>query len=145
MTPLVVLLLAGGAGLLLLSGKKAAPKATTVANIPTPAGPVTVTTSQPPQTTSTTVPPVSIPAVKVTLPTLPTSADYPAVPASGDLSPMLTQSEQYSLASYGNDQLYNEAMASDHLAFVIAAGAKLAGNGDTRAGDLTLRVANWGK
>lgn len=144
MTPLVVLLLAGGAGLLLLGGKKAAPKATTVANIPTPAGPVTVATSNPPQT-STTVPPVSIPAVKVTLPTLPTSADYPAVPASGDLSPMLTQSEEYSLTSYGNDQLYNEAMASDHLAFVIAAGAKLAGNGDTRAGDLTLRVANWGK
>lgn len=146
MNPLLVLL-AVGAGALLL-GKKSTPATkpqTTVAKIPTPAGTITVTTA-PPQVPTTSTPPEStIPPIKVTLPTLPTAADYPTPPASGDVSPMLTQSEAYSLANYSDDQLYNEGMSSGHLAYVAAIGAKLAADGDTRAADMTLRVANWGK
>jgi hypothetical protein len=145
MNPILVLLAIGG-GVLLLSSKKATPK-TTVASIPTPAGPIIVTTPSP-QATSTQapsdpqgVPPVTVPPIKVTLPT---ADDYPSKPASGNLDPMLDQSEQYALANYSNDQLYNEGMASGHLAYVAAIGTKLAASGDTRAADLTLRVANWG-
>jgi hypothetical protein len=81
----------------------------------------------------------------VTLPTLPTDADYPTKPANTSLDPMLDQAEQYALANYSNDQLYNEGMTSGHLAYVAAAATKLAASGDTRAADLTLRVANWGR
>jgi hypothetical protein len=148
MNPLTMLLLIGGGALLLL-GKKSTPATTTVAKVPTPIGPVVVTqpTSTGPGagTSTTTTTPVAIPPIKVTLPSIPTSADYPAQPASGDVSPMLSESEQYAIANYTDDQLYNEGLSSGHLAYVIAIGAKLAADGDTRAADMTLRAANWGK
>lgn len=151
MNPLLVLLAVGAGGLLLL-GKKPAPKPSTVAKIPTPAGPITVTTTTPPKSSaptssapSETLPTVTVPPVKVTLPTLPTDADYPTKPASGNLDPMLSQAEQYALATYSDDQLYNDGMSDGHLAYVTAIGMKLAADGDTRAADITLRIANWGK
>lgn len=142
MNPLLVFAIVAG-GAWLAFGKKTAPAPTKIATIPTPAGPITVTTTAPPvASTPPSGTPGATPPITVTLPT---AADYPSAPASGDLSPLLTQSEQYALANYTDDQLYNEGMSSGHLAYVAAVGTKLAADGDTRAGDLTLRVANWGK
>lgn len=161
MNPLLVLL-AIGAGALLLGGKKKA--STSPGVVVGPGGiappnlrnqPTAIDTTpkvvptNPTITVPTIIPTVIGPNGQTTIPpvkvTLPTDADYPAKPASGDLTPMLTQSEQYALGSYSNDQLYNEAMSSGHLAYVAAVAEKLAESGDTRAADLTLRVANWGK
>jgi hypothetical protein len=151
MNPILILGLLGGGAMLLLGGKKkSSPPSTTkpstakpsTVKINTPAGPVAITV---PPTAGPEVPPVLIPPVKVSLPTLPTAEDYPTKPASGNLDPMLDQSEQYSLGNYSNDQLYREGMTSGHLAYVAAIATKLASSGDTRAMDLTLRVANWGK
>ena len=149
MNPLLILLAIGAGAAVFVNKKTTTPAKApaTVAKIPTPAGTITVQTPPPsvPQSTSPGTNPVTIPPVKVTLPTLPTAEDYPTPPASGDVSPMLTQSEVYALANYSNDQLYNDGMSSGHLAYVAAIGTKLAVDGDTRAADMTLRVANWGK
>lgn len=146
MNPLLILV-AGGLGALLLGGKKAPAKTapSTGPKIPIPTVPIIVqktpSTKADPAPTLPTIP--TLP-VKVVLP-MPSTTDYPTFPASGNLDPMLSQSEQYELANYGNDKLYEDAMVSGHLAFVAAAATKLASSGDTRAADLTLRVANWGK
>jgi hypothetical protein len=90
-----------------------------------------------PATTSTRT--IKLPSATISIPA---SDDYPERPASDD-SLELTQSEQYELANWVPDELYNEAMKSNHKVFVAAAATVLATKGDTRAGDLTLRVANW--
>ena len=124
MNPLAVFLLLAGGAWLLLSAKKPTSTSTS-AKIPTPVGPVVLTNT----------------------PSLPQSASPGTtiqVQTKGDLSPTLTEAEQFALKNYSDDQLYNEALSSNHLAYVAAVGTKLASDGDTRAGDLTLRVANWG-
>lgn len=138
MNPLLVLAAVGGLAVF-WSGKKSEPK---VVNIPKP-GPIVIKAPTPSES-SDPVPTIPIPPVKVVLP-IPSDEDYPTKPPSGNLDPMLDQSEQYSLGNYSNDQLYREGMTSGHLAYVAAIATKLASSGDTRAMDLTLRVANWGK
>jgi hypothetical protein len=149
MNPIFILAGIAGLGALLLGGKKAPEKAAPIpgwdpikkgpAGLP-PAAKTPSTKSDP----APTVPTLPTPPIKIQLP-LPSTKDYPTFPPSGNLDPMLSQSEQFELANYGNDKLYEDAMLSDHLAFVAAAATKLASSGDTRAADLTLRVANWGK
>jgi hypothetical protein len=152
MSPLILLGLIASAGFALLSGgKKPTPGTTsgTTIKVPsqptsiqTPAGKVTV---KPPTATSTqsgttiTVPEVTItPEAPVAVPT------PPELQVKYDNSPTLDYSEQQVIESSLPTEVYNAAMASNHLAFVLAAAARLAALGDTRAMDLTLRAANWG-
>lgn len=69
----------------------------------------------------------------------------PTQPSSGkeNTSTALTAAEQLELSDDTADQLYASAVISPHKVFVIAAASKLATAGDTRAGDLNERVANW--
>jgi hypothetical protein len=68
----------------------------------------------------------------------------PNIIAASNASPTLGYEEQVSIESDLPSDLYRKAMASQHQIYVAAAAAKLAAMGDTRAMDLTLRVANWG-
>lgn len=95
------------------------------------------------QTTSTpyvyvppVVPPTPAPATK------PVVKTNKAQPATANSSP-LTVAENDLLNNGSHDAIYNAAMRSSNIAFVTMAGNQLAEEGDTRAGDLTLRLANW--
>ena len=111
--------------------KTTAPAASVVLPTATAPGKVTIDTGTP---SKVLTPPVVV--------QVPSAADYPARAASNpDVS--LTYEEQQSLESDLPDDLYREAMASNHQVYVAAAAAVLAARGDTRSGDLTLRVANW--
>ena len=75
--------------------------------------------------------------------TKPTGGTTPAKPSSGKENTALTSAEQLELQEDTANQLYASAMISPHKVFVVAAASKLATAGDTRAADLTERVANW--
>jgi hypothetical protein len=85
------------------------------------------------------VPPNPAPSVTPTKPTVKTNK---AQPATANTSP-LSVAENDLLNGGSPDAIYNAAMRSSNIAFVTMAGNQLAEAGDTRAGDLTLRIANW--
>jgi hypothetical protein len=107
------------------SKPKAAAQSSTVA-VKTPAGSVQHTQSG----TTITVPDITVPA--------------PSGNAL-DNSYTLNTDEQTYVANATDDELYATGIASNHLGFVIAAADLLAQHGDTRAMDLTVRIAQWGK
>jgi len=144
-----------GVGAWMLLSKKSTPAATQPAavlkaptatqpgsvNVTIPSGFPSITQSAP--GAPIVVGPTLTPPVVVQVPdNTPTTADYPAKVASNP-SLTLTYEEQQSIESDLPGDLYQKAMASNHQVYVAAAAATLAARGDTRAADLTLRVANW--
>jgi hypothetical protein len=151
MNPLLLIAAAVAGAYVLMSGKKpASTQSGTIIKVPTqptsiqtPAGTVTVKPSVPVSTESGTT--ITVPEVKITPADLPLDLPTPTnVIAATNASPNLTYEEQVSVESSLPDDLYRMAMASNHPAYVVAAAARLALLGDTRAADLTLRIANWG-
>ena len=114
----------------------------------------TITVPETVSTSTSTGTTIAIPEVKITpeLPPAPSvtpasTIDVPAAPTAAEQAKdaaALSRDEQISIESDLANDLYGKAMASQHLAYVAAAGLKLASLGDSRAMDLTLRVANWG-
>jgi hypothetical protein len=143
-SPLILLAAAGGAWLLLSKPKAQQAQQTKPSTVTVTLPNVTPQPSAPAQPSTTVQIPATpaTPAVDVQVP-----VGMPAPPniiAATNSSPTLTYEEQVSIESDLPDYLYNKAMASQHPAYVAAAAARLAAAGDTRAMDLTLRVANWG-
>lgn len=63
-------------------------------------------------------------------------------PKSTEKSP-LTKEENDLLNAGNHDTLYNAALKSSNYTFVYQAANQLAEEGDTRAIDLTQRIADW--
>jgi hypothetical protein len=64
-------------------------------------------------------------------------------PAAKPTARDIATEQTYYLGAASLEDLYNYAMKSTDRKFVATAADKLASRGDTRAADLTLRVANW--
>jgi len=64
-------------------------------------------------------------------------------PSTIDNSPVVTSFENDILNGGTPTNVYNAGMSSSNRAFVTQAANQLAEAGDTRAMDLTLRLANW--
>jgi hypothetical protein len=77
----------------------------------------------------------------VPTPKTPTTPRTPSTPAV--VTPKLSAYEQFQLENWDLGELYTEAMKSTSKVFVAAVANKLAEAGNTNAGDLTLRLANW--
>lgn len=142
MSPFVVIATLGGLGAWLLFGSKK--PATSQTSVTVPAAPSVVpTVVTTPIGNATVTPPTATTPGSVTLTPVGTP-EPPNVIVATNRSPDLTYEETVSLESDLPSDLYRKAMASQHPVYVAAAAARLAGMGDTRAMDLTLRVANWG-
>ena len=156
MNPLILLAAAAAGALYLFSGKKQTPT-TSGTTIKVPAQPTT--TIKVPGGTITV--PSTQSGTTITLPEVATTGEAPAPPGAStasdvELPPAPTAQEQakdgsalsyeewQSVESSLPDDLYRMAMASQHKAYVVAAAARLASLGDTRAAHLTQRLANWG-
>jgi hypothetical protein len=158
MNPLLIIGVIAAAGYALLSGKKPTTGTTsgTTIKVPSqsttisvPGGTITVPT--PAATSTSTGTTITVPQVTVTPATPAASAapsvEVPTPPTAAEQAKdgtALSYDEHVSIESDLPSDLYNKAMASQHMAYVVAAAARLASLGDVRAADLTLRIANWG-
>ena len=84
---------------------------------------------------------VNLPEVLIT-PNSP-SGSKPTAQSQSSNTPVMTSFENDILNGGTPTNVYNAGMSSSNRAFVTQAANQLAEMGDTRAMDLTLRLANW--
>jgi hypothetical protein len=138
MNPLLIIG-AIGLGLLLLKGKKpddAQPSAT-----------IKLPTARQSGSVSVSVPKVEpLPSVPTLQP--PTVVEIPEVTVTGkpaDTSLLLTADEMSILDSGTNAQIYDAAVNSSHVSFVVTAGLALSGKGDPRGPEVSAMALELSK
>lgn len=132
MNPLIIL--AAVAGVLLLASKKSAPAvATAVIKAPTAKSTGSVKVTVPSRAGTTPPTTVTIPETTVTGGNVVTLPETTITGRPVDNSWTLTADEQSWLLNGTNDEIYQQAVNSNHPAFIAAAGLALVGKGDPRA------------
>jgi hypothetical protein len=120
-------------GWALLAKKSTATGATASVKVPTSTGTAAATVTLPKPTT------ITFPGTQ----TAATSTTPATTVTVDNTSATLNRDEQISIESDLSSDLYNKAMASQHLPYVMAAALRLSTEGNTDAADLTQRIANW--